>query len=140
MSQNDFHVLLISISAEHKRRSRQYFQSLELTEGQPKVLSILRRMEGCLQKELAEACHVEPATMTAVLKNMEQRGMIIKEKCLVAGKRAYCIRFTEYGRELADKVWEAVWELEDVSFAGFTEEEKEQFLQMFSRIQDNLTP
>ncbi len=138
MNRRYFHALLISISAEHRKRSRQYFQTLELTEGQPKVLSILREMEGCLQKELAEACHVEPATMTSLLKNMEQRGLIVKERQLVSGKRAYRIYFTEHGRILADKVWEAVWELEDISFAGFSAEEKEQFLQMFHRIQDNL--
>ncbi len=138
MSHKQLHTLLIRTSASHKKRSRQYFQELELTDGQPKVLSILSGMEGCLQKELAEACRVEPATMTSLLKNMEQKNLIMKEKVQVSGKRAYGIYLTEQGRELAEKVQEVVKSLEEVSFQGFSPEEKEQFLALFTRVYQNL--
>ncbi|MBQ7776763.1 MAG: MarR family transcriptional regulator [Lachnospiraceae bacterium] len=138
MSKKHLHVLLIRTFAAHKKKSRQRFQDLGLTEGQPKVLSILCGMEGCLQKELAEACRVEPATMTSLLKNMEQKGLIYKEKLQVAGKRAYAIYLTESGKVQANKVLKIVEELEEVSFKGFTSEEKKQFLELFERVKDNL--
>lgn len=122
----------------HRKKSRQYFQELELTDGQPKVLSILSKMEGCVQKELAEACRVEPATMTSLLKNMEQTNLIVKEKKQISGKRAYGIYLTEEGKVLADKVEDIVVKMEQVSFAGFTPEEREQFLELFTRIYQNL--
>lgn len=122
----------------HRKKSRQYFQELELTDGQPKVLSILSKMEGCVQKELAEACRVEPATMTSLLKNMEQTNLIVKEKKQISGKRAYGIYLTDEGRALADKVEDIVVKMEQVSFAGFTPEEREQFLELFTRIYQNL--
>lgn len=122
----------------HRKKSRQYFQELELTDGQPKVLSILSKMEGCVQKELAEACRVEPATMTSLLKNMEQTNLIVKEKKQISGKRAYGIYLTEEGKVLADKVEDIVVKMEQISFAGFTPEEKEQFLELFTRIYQNL--
>lgn len=139
MSRNFLHVLLISASAAHKKKSRQSFQALYLTEGQPKVLSILRGMDGCSQKELAEACHVEPATMTALLKNMEQSGLIYKVKIqLASGKRAHSIHLTELGRKRSDEVMQIVEELEQEAFRDFTEQERNTFLELFGRVTENL--
>lgn len=138
MIQERLHELLIRTSSMHRKKSRQYFQELELTDGQPKVLSILSKMEGCVQKELAEACRVEPATMTSLLKNMELTNLIVKEKKQISGKRAYGIYLTEEGKVLADKVEDIVVKMEQVSFAGFTPEEREQFLELFTRIYQNL--
>lgn len=139
MGQNFLHVLLIMASAAHKKRSRHRFLQLNLTEGQPRVLSILRNMEGCQQSELAEACCVEPATMTSLLKNMGQSGLIYKEKRqLPGGKRAYSIFLTQQGRELSDEVMKIVEDLELKAFDGFSENEKEKFLELFSRVTYNL--
>lgn len=133
------HVLLIRASAAHKKYSRQSFQNLGLSDGQPKVLSILRGMEGCSQKELAKACHVEPATMTSLLKNMEQSDLIRKERQqLSGGKRAYGIFFTEHGQKMSDEVMQIVADLEEVSFADFSEEEKKEFLRLFTKLTENL--
>ncbi len=139
MSENYLHVQLISASAAHKKRSRQQFQELNLTEGQPKVLSILLGMEGCQQKELAGACHVEPATMTVLLKNMEQGNLIAKERvALPGGKRAYRIYLTEHGRACAESVCKIVEDLEQVAFRNFSEQEKQLFLELFGRVAENL--
>ena len=139
MEDNYLHVLLITASALHKKKSRQRFQELNLSEGQPKVLSVLQGIEGCLQKELAKACHVEPATMTSLLKNMEKQGLIRKETDFVSGsKRAYRIYFTEKGRGLAGEVNDIVRELEEICFCNFTDSEKDAFLKYFRKVVDNM--
>lgn len=134
-----FHVLLIKTYAAHKKRSRDAFYELGLTAGQPRVLSILSNMEGCQQKELAEACSVEPPTMTVLLKNMEQKGLIYREKKqLPGGFRAYGIYLTEAGKKATEDVFEIVGQAEEVAFKGFTSEEKETFMNLFSKIKENL--
>ena len=139
MKRDFLHVMLIRASASHKKRSRQNFQRLNLTEGQPKVLSILRGMEGCQQKELAKACRVEPATMTSLLKNMEQSGLVTKETAQTpTGKRANSIYLTDYGRQIACEVMNVIEELELKAFQNFTSEEKETFLQLFAKVTENL--
>ena len=139
MKRDFLHVMLIRASASHKKRSRQNFQKLNLTEGQPKVLSILRGMEGCQQKELATACRVEPATMTSLLKNMEQSGLIVKETSQTSGgKRANKIYLTDYGRGVACEVMNIVEELELIAFQNMTAEERETFLQLFAKVTENL--
>ncbi len=139
MKRDFLHVMLIRASASHKKRSRQNFQKLNLTEGQPKVLSILRGMEGCQQKELAKACRVEPATMTSLLKNMEQSGLVMKEAVQTsAGKRSNRIYLTDYGRQVACEVMNIIEELEIIAFQKFTVQEKETFLQLFAKLTENL--
>ncbi len=139
MRRDFLHVMLIRASASHKKRSRQSFQRLNLTEGQPKVLSILRGMEGCQQKELAKACRVEPATMTSLLRNMEQSDLVTRRNVQTAtGKRANSIFLTDHGRELACEVMNIIEELELKAFQNFSSEEKETFLQLFAKVTENL--
>ena len=137
--ENRFHRLLICASAAHKKYCRQRFQELDLTEGQPKVLAVLSAMENCLQKELAEACRVEPATMTSLITKMEERELIARTRETVSGgKRAYRISLTEEGKRIAAEVKEIIYAAEQQCFDGFTQEEKEGFLKQFARVAENL--
>lgn len=133
------HKSLIIASSTHRKVSRSEFQKMNLTEGQPKVLEALMEHEGYLQKELAEKCHVEPATMTIILSNMEKTGLIRRETAHVSGgKRAFAVYLTDSGRELASEVNKVVDDLEERSLIGFTEEEKKQFIDYLHRMSKNL--
>ena len=132
-------VALLSASAAHQKNCWMEFRNLELSPGQPKVLSRLAYQEGYLQKELAALCYVEPATMVVLLSNMEKRGLIRKEVDHVSGgKRAYRIYLTDEGRRLAKQVDRIVEEKEEKSFAGFSEEEKDQLIVLLERMTENL--
>lgn len=134
------HLELIRASYLHKRACRQAFQELSLSEGQPKVLSTLMKKEGYLQKDLAKMCRVEPATMTSLLKKMTANRLIIKESVHVSGgKRAYGIYLSDEGRAKGKRIEEIVDTLEEVSFKGFSEEEKEQLLSYLGRVSENLS-
>ena len=132
-------VSLLSASAAHQKSCWQGFRELDLSPGQPNVLSRLRYQEGYLQKELAALCHVEPATMVVLLSNMEKRGMIRKEVDHVSGgKRAFRIFLTEEGRCLADQVDRVVEAIEEKGFVGFSEDEKDQLISLLGRLTENL--
>lgn len=133
------HKSLIVASSAHRKVSRTEFQKMNLTEGQPKVLEVLSEHEGYLQKELAEKCHVEPATMTIILSNMEKMGLIRRETAHVSGgKRAFAVYLTDLGKEMALNVSLVVDELEEKSLVGFSEDEKKQFIDYLHRMSENL--
>lgn len=133
------HTALIGSSSAHKKCSFQEFQQLNLTTGQPKVLSILYQNEGYLQKDLAERCHVEPATMTSLLSNMLKKELIYKKSEYVSGgKRAYAIYLTDYGRDMAVKVNKIIDDKEQLSFQGFNDDDKQLLIDLLNRIQSNL--
>ena len=133
------HVALIAASAAHRKRSFGEFARLGLTEGQPKVLAHLLGEEGLSQKELACRCGVEPATMTALLRRMGERGLIRKEQVrLPGGKRAFQVYLTPRGREAGQQAMEVIRRLEEESFRGFSREEREQLLSLLERVTGNL--
>lgn len=133
------HITLINTAAAHGMRCWTEFQKLDLTKGQPKVLSRLLICEGSFQKELADYCKVSPATMTVILYNMEKNGLIRKEKDTVSGgKRAYRIYLTELGTKKALAVDQIVWEIEDECYKGFTKDEKELLIQLLEKVTANL--
>lgn len=133
-------VSLINASALHQKNCWAEFRKLDLSPGQPKVLSRLCVQEGYLQKELATLCHVEPATMVVLLANMDKKGLIRKEVVHVSGgKRAFRIYLTDEGRALGEAVDRMVREVEEKSFSGFTEEEKDQLITLLGRMSENLS-
>lgn len=139
MKEKYLHILLIGASSLHCNRRRRQFNEIGLSEGQPKVLANLLTMEGCIQKDLAEECHVKTATMTSLLQKMERDGLIYKKKEFVSGgKRAYRIFLTEKGSEKAKKADDIIEKLEEECFEGFSKDEREKFLSLFSRVKDNL--
>ena len=74
--QETFHYLLMS---DHLMIQKALISSVKdtgLTSGQPKVLDYLLRHDGAIQKEIAIFCHIEPASLTAILNGMENKGYI----------------------------------------------------------------
>jgi DNA-binding MarR family transcriptional regulator len=134
------HTALIEASGMHSKRSRQEFQKMDLSYGQPKVLEYLLSNENCPQNEIAEQCMVEPATMTVLLRNMVNRGLITKKAIRVScGKRAYGVSLTDLGREKALQSLEIIHELEETSYKGFSEEEKDNIITLLQRLTCNLS-
>ncbi len=134
-----FFLALLETQKAHWELSRKGFQQLELTDGQPKILYILLRIEGCVQKELAEVCKIRPSTLTVALERMEKQGFIYKEeRKLLGGKRAYGIFLTESGRRKARQVEELIETLEKKSLSGFSEQEQDMLFSYLARIRENL--
>ncbi len=134
-----FFLTLLDTQTAHWNRSRIGFQELNLSDGQPKVLYILRTMEGCVQKELAKACDIKPPSMTVMLDGLEKKGYIYRAEAKVAGgKRAYRVYLTEEGKTMAEQVYELMEEIEEECFQGISEEERSQLLKLLRRVRNNL--
>ncbi len=112
---------------------------MDLTEGQPKILYILYINDGHTQKELAKLCKIRESTLTAMLRKMEQKGFIYKEKTILSGgKRAFCIFLTKDGKEKGKEIMELVNKIDNISLEGFTEKEITLFYDMLTRVTNNL--
>ena len=74
-----FFLLLLELSQAHANRSREGFQRLNLSDGQPKILYILGAQDGQTQKELAELCRIRPSTLTVMLDKMEKKSYLYRE-------------------------------------------------------------
>lgn len=106
--------------------------------GQPKVLRYISNHRDCKLKDIAQECDVECATVSKLLNNLEDMGMLtrmVDQK----NKRALQLNITDKGKQALTK-WNAhCKDVEELSLKGFNEEERKQFEEYLSRMYHNLS-
>jgi len=121
----------------HHHRMRLALEGLGLHRGQPRLLHLLWEREGWAHSELAEAMHVEPATVTKMLQRMERHGFV-ERRADPQDERISRVYLGEAGRKVREKLEKALQELEQELLSGFTEEEGEQLRRFLVRIRDRM--
>lgn len=132
------HTLLFKTFHAQRKKNRANMNAFQLSPGQPKVLRYIQSHENCKLKDIAKECDVECATVSKMLDNLEEKGMIIRN-INPQNKRAYQVNLTDKGRRALQKWEEHCMEVEQISLQGFNPEEKEQFQNYLSRMYTNLT-
>lgn len=129
--------LLFRTEMARKRRIHPVWCDMGLIAGQPRVLSQLFIKDRITQKELADACCIEPATLSRALDRLEDMGYIVRNdnpQC----RRSFLISLTEEGHKMAEIVQETFEGLEETMMAGLSEEELETMIALTSRIYENM--
>lgn len=129
--------LLAKISRLHSRVSFTEFSKIGITQGEPRILHYLNSHEGCIQRELCENCHLEPASVTNILAKMEHDGLV-NRRYEPDSRRNLQVFLTPKGRESIQYVDQVQQLLEEECFSGFTCGEKEQVGLFMKRICSNL--
>lgn len=108
-----------------------------LTSGQPKVLDYLKDHNGAVQKDIAAGCHIEPASLTAILNGMETKGLIERRLC-PDNHRFYNVYLTETGRLYVGRLENEFDTIESYALQNFSEADKEQLIEYLSRIYNTM--
>lgn len=132
------HYLLMSDHSLFQKSLLTSIRDSNLTPGQPKVLDYLSMHDGAVQKEIAESCHIEPATLTSVLLGMEKKGLITR-KNLNGNRRSLYVYLTDEGKMLAKEVERKFELIEKKALFGFNEEEKELLTVLLTRVNENMS-
>ena len=135
---HSLHYLLMAGHAVFQKGVFAKLKDSGLSTGQPKVLDHLSVHDGDSQKDIARGCHIEPGSLTTLLKGMAEKGLV--ERRLMNGNRKTShIFMTEKGRSRYALVAQAFSEMEAQAFRDIPEAEREQFLATFEKIYANLT-
>ena len=108
-----------------------------LTSGQPKVLDYLKNHNGAVQKDIAAGCHIEPASLTAILNGMETKGLIERRLC-PDNHRFSNVYLTETGRLYVGRPENEFDTIESYALQNFSEADKEQLIEYLSRIYNTM--
>ena len=108
-----------------------------LTSGQPKVLDYLKDHNGAVQKDIAAGCHIEPASLTAILNGMETKGLIERRLC-PDNHRFYNVYLTETGRLYVGRLENEFDTIESYALQNFSEADKEQLIEYLSHIYNTM--
>jgi len=130
--------LLAQTCKRHRFRAHARLEETGLYRGQQFILMVLWEQEGRTHSELAEALHVQPATMSNALKRMEKAGFVARRPD-PDDQRVSRVYLTDAGRAVRATV-EQMWrDMEAQTFAGFSPEECLALRGYLRRIIENLT-
>jgi DNA-binding MarR family transcriptional regulator len=129
--------LLVQVCRLHHSRARTLLEEFGLFRGQPPLLFALWEEEGLTHSELAEHLHVQPATITKMIKRMERAGFIERNQD-AEDQRVSRVYLTDAGRSIRDAVEGVLRQLEEQTFAGFSSEECALLNRFLLRIRNNL--
>ena len=109
-----------------------------LTPGQPKILDYLIHHDGAIQKEIAISCHIEPASLTAILNGMETKGYI-ERRTDGGNRRSYHVYLTPLGKKYADRLSQEFARIEEKALEGFSDSDAELLQDLLGRVYNNMT-
>lgn len=135
--QETLHYLLM---ADHLMVQKALISSVKdtgLTLGQPKILDYLLHHDGAIQKDIATFCHIEPASLTAILNGMESKSYI-ERKTVGNDRRSLHVYLTETGKKYADRLNREFARIESEALKGFTGAETRQLQDLLSRVYENM--
>lgn len=132
-----FHPLLIKTFHAYNKQIRPYMTQLGLSEGQPKILCYVRLHDGCLQKDLADWYNIKPATVSRLLNNMEEQGLLRRETP-ENNRRTTKVYITQKGSEKFEQFIQYRKQVDEIAFEGFSADERTVFMEHLDRMRSNL--
>ena len=101
------------------------------------LLAIKKHPEGITAVRLCEVCEKDKAAISRILAELEQAGMVLRQRRNGSGYRANLL-LTEQGQVAAEAVMEKARLAVELAGTGFGEEEREVFYRVLSIIAGNL--
>ena len=129
---------MFQVEQARKSRLHPIWSYMGLIAGQPRVLSRLFIRDKVTQKELSQACSIDPATLSRALDRLEAMGLILRQNH-PNSRRAVLIELTKEGREKAGEVVKTFDRIDDMMLEGISDEEAEAFLKTLEHVYRNLT-
>lgn len=137
MNEKEITFKMIRTNIIHRRIMESSLEKVGVFQGQHRILMELSENEYHSQKEIAAAMKVSTATIAIALKKLEKNGYINKITD-EEDNRLNIIVITEKGRNVVEMSRQLFDDIDSTMFAGFSNEEKKNFINMLDRIEDNL--
>lgn len=130
------HYLWMKTYLQMKRLVSVQAGPLGLSPGQPKILEFLEEYGEHEQKDIADYCEIEPATVGSILLRMENAGLVTRRN-RSNNRRSLYVSLTPKGEEMAKVMKEVFSSAEEQITAGLTEEEKVTLHKLLSKCLQN---
>lgn len=133
---SSLHHLWMKTYLQMKRLVNARTAPLGLSPGQPKILEFLAEYGEHEQKDIAEYCEIEPATVGNILLRMENAGLI-QRRNRPNNRRSLYVSLTPKGARLAQTLQGIFAAAEEQITAELTEEEREVRMRLLAKCVQN---
>lgn len=120
---------------EHGHEGHAMFK--EHMRAQRHLIALLQEKNGQSQKDLAEALHIRPSSLSELLSKLEQHGFV-ERKVNEEDKRVTDVFLTDEGKEKAQEIRQHRSEFVENLFNTFSEEEKQTLLSLLAKLNTSL--
>ncbi|WP_129703984.1 MarR family winged helix-turn-helix transcriptional regulator [Priestia megaterium] len=135
--EDEIRELLDKISAQMRRNYNHLLQDVNLHVGQDNLLCKLWKDDGLTQLQLCEHLKCEPPTVTNMVKTLEQKGIVYRQRDEKDG-RVSRVYLTHEGRDLEGPVNERWKKQQDKLLAGIVPEERLLLRRLMKKMAENL--
>lgn len=129
--------LLHQVCRLHRQEAERVFEQMGLHRGQPPLLRLLWDEDGRTHSELAQGMHVQPATVSRMLKRMEQRGFVLRQHD-EQDERVSRVHLTRKGRAVQQAVFDGLRALDGRTFGGMSASDRRTLLRLLEQVRGNL--
>ena len=137
MIEDEIRELLDKISGQMRRNYNQLLQDVNLHAGQDNLLCKLWANDGLTQVQLCEHLKCEPSTVTNMVKTLEQKGIVYRQRDEKDG-RISRVFLTPEGCNLEEPVNERWRKQQDKLLAGIVPEERLLLRRLMKQMEENL--
>ena len=139
MKRHDVRELLVREEKARKQMISPLLSNIGLTPGQghARILYNLLQKDHITQKELADRCRFDAATMSRNIDKLQDMGFLLRENnpdC----RRSFLISLTEKGLAEADETRKVFQQFEELICSGIPEDEIDIFCKVLIKMCDNL--
>lgn len=124
---------LYAVSKEIVRKYTPFLNEIDLTYTQYIVMMVMWEHGTVTVKELGKKLYLDSGTLTPLLKNLEKKGLVTRERS-AEDERVLIVRITDEGMQLRDKAVEIPAKL-----GGCIRLEEEEMIQLYTIIKKMLS-
>ena len=130
-------LLLAQFSQMYRSAIDSFMDTLGMYRGQSLLLCTVRKQDGMTQSEIAEALSVQGATVTNMLKRLEEAKLVVRRRD-PEDNRLVRVYITEEGRALEEAIGERLKHLEESILSGLNPQERETLRQLVWKMIANM--
>jgi len=134
---DDLDYLIVEVCREHRLRAHTLFRALGLYRGQPAILVALAEQDGRTHSELAAMLRIQPATVTKMVRRLEQAGFVTRQP-EPDDQRISRVYLTAAARSVHARIAQVTRTLGEETLRGFTPEEIALLRRFLVQMRDNL--
>ena len=130
--------LMMQVCLAYRTLSDTLMDQIAMHRAQAALLCRLFVEDGLTQSEIADQLSVQGATVTNMLKRMEEAGLVSRQRDL-DDNRLVRVYLTEAGRNKERSIAEQFVKVEQAMFEGLTQEDRASLRRILRRMLDNMS-
>ena len=122
----------------HRRLVLKEYMRIGLNSGQPRILQYVAKHAGCLHKDVAKNCGLDPSTITNSVNQLVKKGFLRRE-IFDSNRRETHLYVTESGQDIVRQCNQMMEKFDEQCMAGFSEEEIYWFERCMKKLYKNMS-